>query len=190
MDIYAGFLDDSDITQSKNFPQHSCNITVAGMLISKKEKLSKNEQKYAFLTLLDQGGIFEVSIFPDLFSRVEGILDIGRPLLIEAQLKAEAETTKLLGVSVQDIDLIMRNSKVYLYMDEMVNLDSVKNIIEGIDDGANAISFIITKKNGKKIEIETKYKKNLSIEKRGMLLSIQGIRLGSSLKASAASSSD
>jgi DNA polymerase-3 subunit alpha len=177
MDVYSKLLGDNNITQSKDFPRHNCNITTAGVLLSKKEKLSKNDQKYAFLTLLDQGGVFEISIFPDLFSKVSDLLVVGKALLVEAQLKIDAETTKLLGTSVRTLDSLMNKSKVYLYIDETADLDNVRDIIESIDDGNNVVSFVVTKKNGQKIEIETKYSKNLSVDDRMTLASIKGVKL-------------
>jgi DNA polymerase-3 subunit alpha len=177
MDIYSKLLGDNNITKSKDFPRHNCNITTAGVLISKKEKLSKHDQKYAFLTLLDQGGVFEISIFPDLFSKVSDMLVVGKALLVEVQLKVDADTTKLLGTSVRTLDSLMQKKKAYLYIDETVDLDNVRTVIESIEDGNNTLSFVVTKKNGQKIEIETKYNKNLSVDDRMTLASIKGVRL-------------
>jgi hypothetical protein len=46
-----------------------------------------------------------------------------------------------------------------------------------MEDGNNSISFVVSKPNGKKVEIETNYKKNLSIENRQKLRSIHGVNL-------------
>jgi DNA polymerase-3 subunit alpha len=175
MDIYSEHLYSYNIMYSNNFPKYNGNIMVAGILVAKKEKLSKNEQKYAFLTISDLYGIFEVSIFPDLYLKCEGFLKIGNPLLLEVQSKIEAETIKLLGISCKTLDEVINNQKVYLYLDQSANLEVIKKTIEQIENGNNAISFIIKKENGGKIEIQTEYKKNLSLENRKILFSINGV---------------
>ncbi|MDR3030886.1 MAG: DNA polymerase III subunit alpha [Holosporales bacterium] len=172
MDVYSEFLRAYDITRSRNFSATQENITVAGIMLRKKEKLSKNSQKYAFITVSDQDNAFEVTIFPELYSKVDQILKIGQPLILETQIKIEAENIKLLALSLRDINSIMDKEKFYLPITENSNIDSLRFELESIENGNNPISFLIIKENGKKIEIETNYKKRLTIESRKKLLSL------------------
>jgi DNA polymerase-3 subunit alpha len=175
MDIYSGFLNKFNITRRKDFNKEKESVTVAGILLSKKEKLSKNGQKYAFLTISDQDNSFEITIFPRLYLTVKEQLTVGSPLIIDADLKIDAENVKLLGTSVKNIDSIIDSQKVYIYLEEKADVDSLYNSLEKMEEGSNVVSFLIKKHNGRKTEIETKYKKNLSIENRKILSSIQGV---------------
>lgn len=175
MDVYSEFIKKFNVTRSRDFGNCSENITIAGILLSKKEKLSKNGQKYAFLTVSDQDNSFEVTVFPDTYSKSGGYLNVGAPILMDVQIKIEAENAKLLGLSVQNIESILGHQKIYLYLNENSDIDSLYNMLEKIPDGNNQISFIVTKQNGKKIEIETRYKKNMSIENRKNISDISGV---------------
>lgn len=173
MDIYSEFIKKFNITRSSDFTKSDSIVNIAGILISKKEKLSKNGQKYAFLTISDQDNAFEVTIFPDAYSKYRELLVVGSPLIIEANLKIEAEKAKLLGSTVQNIDTFLENQKVYLLINEKSDIEALYNVLETIPDGKNTISFIVEKATGRKIEIETTYKKNLSIENRKLLTAVE-----------------
>lgn len=175
MDIYSGCLNKFNITRSRDFKESNSEITLAGILISKKEKLSKNGQKYAFLTISDQDNTFEVTVFPDSYSKYKELLTVGAPLIIEANLKIEADKPKLLGNTFQNIDSFIEHQKVFLLLTDQSNIEELYNVLESIPDGQNSISFIVTKNNGKKIEIETKYKKKLSIENRKIISDVKGV---------------
>ncbi|MDR0744755.1 MAG: DNA polymerase III subunit alpha, partial [Holosporales bacterium] len=166
MDIYSEFLQAYNITRSKDFEISQEVITVAGILLRKKEKLSKNSQKYAFITISDQDNSFEVTIFPELYSKVGALLKLGSALILEAQIKTSEENVKLSAISLKDINSVMNKEKVYLLINDNSDIDTLYSVLENMEDGNNPISFIIIKKNGRKVEIETKYKKNLTINNR------------------------
>lgn len=173
MDVYSEFLTSHNITRSKDFSAEKENVTVAGILLRKTEKLSKNSQKkYAFVTISDQDNSFEVTIFPDLFSKVSTILSVGAPLMLDVNVKIEAENIKITAQSVEDINSIITHGKMYLTIDDKTDIDALYNELEQMEDGKNIISFLVQKSNGKKVEIETNYKKNLNIENRRKLLKI------------------
>lgn len=175
MDIYAEFLERFSITRSRNFKSCPQNITTAGILISKKEKLSKNGQKYAFLTISDQDNSFEVTIFPEAYAQAKEYLTIGTPLMLEVTVKTEAENTKLLATSVENISQIAEHQKAYILLSDNADVGALYDALERMENGNNAVSFIVQKPNGRKVEIETKYKKRLSVENRKIIASILGV---------------
>jgi DNA polymerase-3 subunit alpha len=175
MDIYSEFLKGHNITRSKDFTRSMEDITIAGMLLTKREKFSKNGQKYAFLTISDQDNSFDVTVFPDLYIDVREHLVDGTPLIMVANLSIEAENMRLRATSLRNIENIIGAQKVYVQLNQDVDLDTLHNRLSDMKDGNNAISFIILKPNGQKVEVETKYRKNLSLDNRRLLASISGV---------------
>ncbi|MDR1034921.1 MAG: DNA polymerase III subunit alpha [Holosporales bacterium] len=176
MEIYWEHLSREHITRSREFGSATENLTVAGVILRKKEKLSKNEQKYAFLTISDIDGTFEVTVFPDLYSRSSSFLQIGTPIIIDAQTKTEYDDRKMIAVSIREAATVLNQQKVYLYLDSGTNVDELYNVIGEMEDGDNELSFIVIDDRGKKIEIQTKYKKHLSLENRDKIKKIEGVR--------------
>lgn len=177
MDVYSDFLKKHNVTRSKDFRDTDSAIKIAGILLAKKEKLSKNGQKYAFLTLSDQDNSYDVTVFPDVFAKSKDLLVVGNSLLLNATIKNEGENPKILGNSVQNIDKIIENQKVFIEVSKNADLNKLYEVLEAIPDGNNEVSFIVHKQNGAKIEITTKYLKKLSIENRKLLTQIKGISL-------------
>ena len=175
MDVYAEFLENYNVTRSKDFRDSESNIKIAGVLLSKKEKLSKNGQKYAFLTISDQDNSFEVTVFPDVFSKSKDLLVVGNSLLFDANIKIDGDNLKILGTSVQNIDKIVENQKVFIEVSENTDIDNLYAALEKIPDGNNAISFIVRKQNGSKIEVKTQYLKNMSLENRNIISKLKGV---------------
>ncbi|MBQ9335100.1 MAG: DNA polymerase III subunit alpha [Alphaproteobacteria bacterium] len=176
MDVYAEFLENYNVTRSRDFRESESNIKIAGVLLSKKEKLSKNGQKYAFLTISDQDNSFEVTVFPDVFAKSKDLLVVGNSLLLDANIKIDGDNLKILGTSVQNIDKIIENQNVFIEILENADIDKLYEVIEKIPDGNNIISFIVRKQNGSKVVIETKYVKNMSLENRKSITSLPGMK--------------
>ncbi|MFN9109684.1 MAG: DNA polymerase III subunit alpha, partial [Bacteroidota bacterium] len=53
------------------------SVPVAAVVVTKKERLSKKGNKYAFVQFSDQGGAFEVTFFSELYARYREQLDAG-----------------------------------------------------------------------------------------------------------------
>jgi DNA polymerase-3 subunit alpha len=179
IDVYREVLTSYKITKSSGFSSVRGYIKIAGVILKKVEKLSKNAQKYAFLTVSDQDGSFEVTVFPDLYAKVSSTIQIGKSFLIDADVKTESENIKLMATSINEIDLLLSKQKIYLSLDNDVDLDKLHKTIESFEDGENSISFIVKKSEHKRFEIETKYKKCVSLEDRNKLANIKGVRFGS-----------
>ena len=57
---------------------------LAGVVLSKQERASKNGNKFAFVQLSDQGGAFEVTFFSELLAQRRDQLEPGQAVLVEA----------------------------------------------------------------------------------------------------------
>ncbi|MDR1488567.1 MAG: DNA polymerase III subunit alpha [Holosporales bacterium] len=175
MDSYSDFI---NVTRSKDFGRKlGENLTVAGILLAKTEKLSKNAQKYAFLTISDQDNSFEVSVLPDIYKQTYEILKVGRPLLLDIFIKNTDGNNRITANSIDDIDAIMEKQKVYIKISTEADINKLCSLIENMEYGENVISFIVDTDDIRKTEIETKYKKNMNIENRKKILTLNGVKL-------------
>lgn len=177
IDEYKDFLKNFDIIRSSELSKTSRRqASVAGVLLSKQEKLSKNAQKYCFLQISDQDNTFEVTAMPDLYLQSIEVLMVGKPLLINLTIKNLDGMLRLSANSIQDIDRIIKTQKIYLELDDGVDIDFLQRFIANMEDGNNKISFIVHTNSIRKTEVETNYKKNLSIENRKKIQKIKGVR--------------
>jgi DNA polymerase-3 subunit alpha len=178
MDIYRQFVGNSEsIVKSGKFKDMAgANVKAAGILLNKHERLSRQGQKYAFITISDQDNDFEVSVLPNIYNDVADILKIGNALLMDVLLKETDGIVKVIANSISNIEHIISHQRTYIIVGEETDIDKLQNLLESIEDGENPISFIIQPSGSiRKTEIETRYKKHMSIENRIKLKTIKGI---------------
>lgn len=79
-------------------------VKLAGLLNAKQERTSSRGSRYAFLTLSDATGLFEVMIFSELLASARELLVVNQPLLLTVEAKLEEEQLKLTGQMIESLD--------------------------------------------------------------------------------------
>jgi error-prone DNA polymerase len=64
-------------------------ITMVGWLITEKPAITKHGQSMAFLTLEDTTGLYDTTLFPDIFQQYGPLLTNERPLLLHGKVEEE-----------------------------------------------------------------------------------------------------
>ncbi|HZD26175.1 MAG TPA: DNA polymerase III subunit alpha, partial [Alphaproteobacteria bacterium] len=92
---------------------------LAGIVIGKKERTSKQGNRFAFVQLSDIGGIYEVVVFSEVLSRSRELLDSGQPLLLSVEARGEGEDVRLMAQEIEPLDQAVTQAalglKVYLH---------------------------------------------------------------------------
>jgi len=80
------------------------NFTLAGTVVSKKERISQKGSRYAFVTFSDASGSYEAMLFSETLAAAADLLEPGTAVLIKATAQFEGESVKLLAQSVRGLD--------------------------------------------------------------------------------------
>ena len=80
------------------------NFTLAGTVVSKKERISQKGNRYAFVTFSDASGSYEVTMFSETLSAAGELLEAGTAVLIKATAQFEGETVRMTAQSVRGLD--------------------------------------------------------------------------------------
>jgi len=91
----------SEMLEAGRAPQR---VNLAGSVTSKQVRVSQRGNRFAFVQLTDQTGVFEVTMFSDVLAEAMELLDSEKPLLIGANLKVEENGPRLLAARVQYLD--------------------------------------------------------------------------------------
>jgi len=75
-------------------------VSIAGMVSSIKEIITKKGNRMAFITLEDLKGHLEVVVFADVYAVTSNLLKMDEPLLVKGQVDAAEEAVKLLASQV------------------------------------------------------------------------------------------
>ncbi|EEW24847.1 DNA polymerase III subunit alpha [Rhodobacter ferrooxidans] len=79
---------------------------IAGSVASRQEKKSAKGNRFAFVSLSDPTGLYEVTVFSDTLEAARGFLEPGMNVVLTVKAELEGETLKLLANAVQPIDQV------------------------------------------------------------------------------------
>jgi DNA polymerase-3 subunit alpha len=110
-------------------------------VISSRERMSKQGNRFAFVQCSDASGGFEVTVFSEVLVMARELLASGKPLLISADARLEDETIKLLAQSFQSLDAAAASAAAGLRVaiNEESALSGLRDIVAGERPGRGRI---------------------------------------------------
>lgn len=155
-------------------------VQLAGVLLRKAEKLSaKSGNKFAFLTLSDTSGVYEVLLFSEVLARSREFLEVGKSILITADAEQKEEALRLTVQDVKPLDdiLIDKVHEVTLTLDHSEAIDSLKITLGNAGEGKSRFSIKITSPAvGKIVKLGLPGGYNFTQEIRDELYRLKGLK--------------
>lgn len=139
---------------------------LAGIVVSKQERTSKNGNKFAFVQLSDAGGAFEVTIFSELLAAQRDKLEAGQGVLIEVDAQTGQAGGGGAGEGAPDIRFIARNIEplvqaaeraaqgIRIKLYEASALPDIKKILDAAPKGRGKVALQLELDDGEEAEIE------------------------------------
>lgn len=126
-------------------PKETTTVMLAGVVVSKKERLSKSGQKYAFVQFSDSSGLFEGVLFSDVFAASRDSLENGNVILLRAEARTEAEEIRLTIQNVQKLDDSFSTSSKILscVVTHSKAFFPLKDLLATTEPGATAIQLTL-----------------------------------------------
>ena len=81
----------------------STRFKLAGVVVARQERTSARGSRFAFLTLSDVSGIYEVTVFSELLAQNRDIMEAGRTLVVTVDVQRQGDDMRL---TAQQIDLL------------------------------------------------------------------------------------
>jgi DNA polymerase-3 subunit alpha len=120
----VGVVNSAIIAPTITLKNGSSRINLAGIVSSCRLRTNQRGNKYAFVQLSDQTGVFEVTIFSEVLAESTDFLQAGTAVLIRCDAKNEDGNIRLLASRVQCLDVAMAQAakglKIYLKDSEIV----------------------------------------------------------------------
>ena len=109
LDAYSGTLQALDVTKARDLQALTAQdvtrpIRMAATVVSKRERVGKRGNKYAFIALSDDTGSFEVMVFSEVLSASRDLLDPGTPVLLTLDAQLEDEKLRLLASRIDSLE--------------------------------------------------------------------------------------
>lgn len=147
---YLGSLGLTPSSQLYDFFQRNEGSTVAlaGVILVKKERVSKKGSRYAFVQFSDQSGIFEVTFFSELLAQYQLELEPGRMFYLKVSGKVEEDSLRLTVHEAQLLEEKLQSNRrqLVLTVREGKALPSVRDILQPLPKGRTQVRLRLLSK--------------------------------------------
>lgn len=146
LNAYKQQIDQLHLTSSTSFVSTpSNNIRIAGVLLNITVRTGKTGQKYAFLSMSDQEGMFEVTLFSEVYSQSVEILIEGTLLVLDVSIKKEAEQIRLTANKIYKLDDLQPFTSISLKISQNKSIKSLLQQIQSLPTGTCEIILELSK---------------------------------------------
>ncbi len=155
-------------------------VLIAGTLLKLDERKSKAGKPFAFLTLSDTQGQFEVTIFSETLGFARDILKTGQSLVITAKIDREEGQIRLIGNAIRGVDDVVANANAGLriFVDTPEAVSSLKAQF-GSEESAqrNKVGQVSLVLMAKSHEVEMRLPVSVAVTPRlaGAIKAIRGV---------------
>ena len=158
---------------------HPGPANMAGTVIGKTERTSSKGNRYAFVSLSDASGIFEIMVFSELLAIVRDLFEVGNSLFIKAGVQFEGEQPRFTANSIEPLDKVASKAQAGLKIKigGTDPLAEIKEALEGADNERARGTIVVTARLDDDREVDINLKGGYAINPEVMqnIRSIAGI---------------
>ncbi len=147
--IKNGVISSSTLVSELNKKGGMARMDVAGIVSSSRIRVNQRGNKYAFVQMSDQGGIFEVTVFSEVLSSAGDSLIPGEALLIRCDCKLENDFVRLVASKISSLDCSLKNSikGFKIYINDQNTVTNLAKILERQEAGSGEIKLVVQNTN-------------------------------------------
>jgi DNA polymerase-3 subunit alpha len=151
---------------------------MAGIVTSIKKKVSKKGKRFAFVSLTDATGDFEVMVFEETLREFQDLLESNQPLLVNVAIRYDEESNPRLTAN-RFQDLAKENQKerkdLILKVQPGIPIDPILNTLETYRGGTNNISLILSDVENKSVNVSLSAKFKIDDALMNVLETMHGV---------------
>ena len=186
LDAYTTVLARQKVIRSTEIAERASGrggvVKLAGTIQAIRKMKSKRGKAYAFLSLSDAYGGFEVTLFSELLDAAEDILDSGNSVIINAEVRhSDDGALRITAQGLETIDNAAQRTGTGLdiYVKDATNLEAIKEILNGHKNGRGRVTFKMNVKHKDfpdcDVDVELKERYKISPAIRNAVASLKGV---------------
>ena len=150
---------------------------LAGTMIKKHERRSRNDQSYAFVSFSDPSGMFEVMLFPEVLAASRQLLEAGKSVLVTCSAEWDGDDLKLRAASIADLDAAAEQAGEGLRV-HIESEDALGPIAANLKQpGKGIVTLIIPGARGEEVEVQLPKRHLVSAALKNAIKTMPGVTM-------------
>ncbi|MCB6179856.1 DNA polymerase III subunit alpha [Rhodobacter sp. Har01] len=158
-----------------------CVARIAGSVAARQERKSAKGNRFAFVSLSDPTGLYEVTVFSDVLEAARDHLEPGKKVVLTVRADPDGDGVKLLANVVDPIDTVAeqagaRDIRIHLNRPEAVT--SLAALLAKVEGRTRAqITLCVPDDQGREIDLTLPQTYPVTPQIRGAIKAMQGVVL-------------
>ncbi|MFN3449598.1 MAG: OB-fold nucleic acid binding domain-containing protein, partial [Roseococcus sp.] len=130
-------------------------LKLAGTVTGRKERNTRTGSRMAWISLSDQTGGYEVTLFSEVLNRARDLLEEGRALLVTCEARLEGEALRLTAQEVEALDKAAAGAVagMRIHLDATTALPDIRALLERDGRGKGRVSLVPRLGPGQEVEV-------------------------------------
>jgi DNA polymerase-3 subunit alpha len=154
-------------------------LRMCGVVRRKQERASQSSgEKFAFVTLSDPTGEYEVLFPPESLRKCRDLLEPGRAIALKVRARAKDGEVRFFGDDAEPVEKAVENATagVRLHISpRSAEIDSLKRRLEGVANGRGGEVVLVAAMDGREVEMKLPGRFTLDGAVRGALKTAPGV---------------
>jgi len=154
---------------------------IAGSVAAKQERKSAKGNRFAFVSLSDPTGLYEVTVFSDVLEAARDHLEPGKNVVLTVKVDPDGEGVKLLANAVQPIDAVADQAgaqAIRIHINRAETIPSLANILAKLEGRNRAqITLCLPDDEGREIDVTLPNAYPVTPQIKGAIKAMQGVVL-------------
>ncbi|ABS64803.1 DNA polymerase III, alpha subunit [Parvibaculum lavamentivorans DS-1] len=163
------------VTYAELLGKTSTAAKIAGTVTAKQERKSKKGNPFAFLSLSDPTGQFEIVVFSEVLAQSRQLMEPGSAVVLNVEIERIGEEVKLRAQSLRSVDEVVKDTGAGLkiFIEDKSSIEPLKSRLA--ERGKGIVSLILMTEGGGEVELKLKDRYRVTPQLRGAIKSVPGI---------------
>jgi DNA polymerase-3 subunit alpha len=150
---------------------------LAGTMIKKHERRSRNDQSYAFVSFSDPSGMYEIMLFPEVLAASRPLLEAGKSVLVTASAEWDGDDLKLRAASIVDLDAAAAQAGegLRIHIDSDAALGPIAAQLK--QPGKGIVTLVVPGTAGEEVEVQLPKRHLISPALRNAIKTMPGVAM-------------
>ena len=183
LDDYMSALKRKDVKTLAEITAMAANgpliAKIAGSVAARQERKSAKGNRFAFVSLSDPTGLYEVTVFSDTLEAARDHLEPGMNVVLTVEANLEGETLKLLARAAQPIDQVADQAgaqALRIHLNRAEAVPSIAMLLARVEGRNRArITLCVPDDTGREIDLTLPDPYPVTPQIRGAIKAIQGV---------------